>query len=154
MEWLQEYLDKLVLVITGLCVLFMGIIGWVISKLFSFKDDLKKDLEETQTELIDAKRTGEFEHQRIKDQDEETMRMLDNILESISKTRKDVEGVKDDLGRASKESSEQHSELKQHVHEEIRRLEERDSENRAKIFEKLDNLNDKIFDMSSTRREK
>ena len=121
MEWLQEYLDKLVLVITGLCVLFIGIIGWIVNKLFSFKDDL----DSTKQELADAKKTGEFEHNRIQDQDEATMKMLDNILESISNTRKDVEGVKDDLGKASKESSEQHSELKQYVHDEIRRLEER-----------------------------
>ena len=65
-----------------------------------------------------------------------------------------MEGVKDNLDKATREITEHSSELKQHMHDEIRRLEERESGNREKIFEKLDSLNDKIFNMSSTRREK
>ena len=48
MEWLQEYLDKLVLVISGLCILFLGIVGWVVNRLFAVKDDL----EVTKKELV------------------------------------------------------------------------------------------------------
>lgn len=62
---------------------------------------------------------------------------LNEILKSSQDTHRDVQTVRD-------ESTRQHNELKDHVHAEVRRIEENNSAGRGEVFRKIDGVNDRI----------